>query len=206
MTSSRPYHSPHRARAAAQTRAAILGSAHRLFLRDGYARVTVADIAADAGVAVKTVYASAGSKSDLLDAIVDAAVAASEHEATIARVRTKRTMAAVTRELAHGTRTGNENGREVLTIVRNALGVHEGAAALSDRAFAAYRSQLHAVAEHMSSLTSLPESTDRVADLLWLWFGPESWRVLVEDCGWSWDETEDRLYANALAVLTSPTT
>jgi AcrR family transcriptional regulator len=205
VTSSRPYHSPHRARAAAQTRAAILESARRLFLRDGYARVTIGQIAADAGVAVKTVYASVGSKGDLLDAVVDAAVVASGYEDALARVRTKRTPATVLRELAHGTRTGNENGHEVLTIVRNSLGAHERAAALWDRAFTAYRSALHAAAEHLSSLTALPASTERVADLLWLWFGPESWRVLVEDCHWTWDEAEDQLYANALAVLAPPT-
>jgi AcrR family transcriptional regulator len=201
VTHSRPYHSPHRARAAAQTRAAILESAQRLFLREGYARATVGQIAADAGIAVKTVYASVGSKSDLLDAIIDTAVAASEHEDSIARLRTKRTPAAVLRELAHGTRVGNESSQEVLIIVRNALGAHESAAALWDRAFATYRIALRTAAEHLASLATLPMGIDQVADLLWLWFGPDSWRVLIEDCGWSWDQAEERLYANALAVL-----
>src|SRR5437773_10436521 len=67
----RPYQSPRRARAAAETRAAILAAAMRLFLSRGYGGVTVADIAREAAVAVPTVYASAGGKSAILAALID---------------------------------------------------------------------------------------------------------------------------------------
>ncbi|MBV9577670.1 MAG: helix-turn-helix transcriptional regulator [Chloroflexi bacterium] len=61
--------------AAAQlTRRAILDAATRLFTERGYARTTMADIAAGAGVALDTVYASVGRKAALFRLLVEAAI------------------------------------------------------------------------------------------------------------------------------------
>ncbi|SEG26903.1 transcriptional regulator, TetR family [Actinacidiphila yanglinensis] len=84
---SRPYHSPRRAEAAAATRHDIVDAARRLFLERGYAQVTVPDIAREAGIAVKTVYASAGGKAEILRENVGTGVTASGAEETVARVR-----------------------------------------------------------------------------------------------------------------------
>src|SRR5919197_2626391 len=65
----RRYHSPRREQQAAATRAAILEAAQRLFERDGYAATTMAQIANEAGVALKTVYLGFETKSGLLRAI-----------------------------------------------------------------------------------------------------------------------------------------
>ncbi|MFC8730971.1 TetR/AcrR family transcriptional regulator [Luteimicrobium sp. NPDC057192] len=51
---------------AAVTRSRILTAARRLFFRDGYAATTLKTVAAEAGVAVQTVYAVFGSKSAIL--------------------------------------------------------------------------------------------------------------------------------------------
>lgn len=67
----RPYHSPLRNRRARNTRRAILASAQRLFSEKGYGATTMRDIAEDAGVAVQTIYASIGSKRDILSAFID---------------------------------------------------------------------------------------------------------------------------------------
>ena len=86
MTGTRAYVSPHRERAAARTRALILHHAARLFAERGYARVTVADIAAAAGVAAKTVFASVGSKAEVFNQIVDEGVEDSGYMRTVAEV------------------------------------------------------------------------------------------------------------------------
>lgn len=65
MARTRTYSSPHRVLAAAQTRSWIIEHAGVLFAERGYGRVTIADIAAAARVAAKTVFASAGSKADV---------------------------------------------------------------------------------------------------------------------------------------------
>ena len=52
----RRYESPHRRQQAAATRLHILQAAQRLFEQQGYVATTMAAIAAEAGVALKTVY------------------------------------------------------------------------------------------------------------------------------------------------------
>src|SRR4051812_35234799 len=65
----RRYDSPRRREQAAATRLAILEAAERLFAERGYVATSVGDIAAGAGVALKTVYAVFGTKPELLRAL-----------------------------------------------------------------------------------------------------------------------------------------
>ena len=65
----RTYNSPRRREQAAATRAQILASAQRLFERDGYAATSMAAVAAEAGVSLKTVYVVFETKSGLLRAV-----------------------------------------------------------------------------------------------------------------------------------------
>src|SRR3954469_22767399 len=65
----RRYESPRRREQAAATRRQILEAAERLFAERGYAATTMAAIAAEAGVAVKTVYLAFETKSGLLRAL-----------------------------------------------------------------------------------------------------------------------------------------
>src|SRR4051794_15384241 len=58
-----------------ETRARIVDAATRLFAEQGYVDTTMAAIAADAGVAVQTLYLSFGSKGAILKAAHDIAVA-----------------------------------------------------------------------------------------------------------------------------------
>jgi AcrR family transcriptional regulator len=71
----RPYDAPQRRAQAKQTRMKIIEAAHRVFLERGYAGATIPRIAAEAGVAVETVYRSAAGKAGLLEAAVQAALA-----------------------------------------------------------------------------------------------------------------------------------
>ena len=70
----RPYKSSRRAQQAAQTRHDVLAAATRLYETTGWAKTTINAIAAEAGVAVETVYSGFGSKKALLRAAIDAAV------------------------------------------------------------------------------------------------------------------------------------
>ncbi len=203
MSGKRAYTSPTRELGAAATRASILREASELFAVRGYARVSVADIAAAAGVAAKTVYASVGGKTAILNEIVDRAVADSPGAATVEAVRSMAGIDEVLRELASGTRRGNEGQAAPLEAVYKALPVHEEGEALWERTTASYFEALTQVAEHLRSLGALRRdlSTGEAADLLWLWFGPAAWRTLVIERGWSWDRAEDALYRSALASL-----
>src|SRR3954466_3209022 len=65
----RRYESPRRREQAAATRRQILEAAQRLFEEQGYAATTMSAIAAEAGVALKTVYVAFETKSGLLRAL-----------------------------------------------------------------------------------------------------------------------------------------
>src|SRR6266545_1650225 len=69
VKSKRRYDSPRRREQAAATRREILDAAQRLFERDGYAATTMAAIAAEARVALKTVYVAFETKSGVLRAL-----------------------------------------------------------------------------------------------------------------------------------------
>ncbi|MFF1519539.1 TetR family transcriptional regulator [Streptomyces sp. NPDC058305] len=202
MPSKRPYVSPLREQGASRTRELILREATRLFAVRGYGRVTVADIAAAAGVASKTVFASVGSKGDILNHIVDQGVAASGYENAMDGLLALRTRESVLQALAHGTRIGNESQFSVHEAIRKALPVHEDGEALWERATATYRAALREAALHLHTLDPPPPfSVERTGDLLWQWFGPTSWRVLVAESGWSWDDAEETLYRTAVSAL-----
>src|SRR5690349_11710076 len=66
---TRRYHSPRRQEQAKATRTAILDAANRLFIRDGYVATSMAAIAKEAGVSLKTVYLAFETKFGLLRAL-----------------------------------------------------------------------------------------------------------------------------------------
>jgi len=70
----RRYLSAARAQQAHQTRGRILNTAARLFVERGYAATSVADIAAEAGVASRTVYLDFPNKRALLDEAIGVAL------------------------------------------------------------------------------------------------------------------------------------
>ncbi|MGA7271915.1 MAG: helix-turn-helix domain-containing protein [Acidimicrobiia bacterium] len=65
----REYSSPLREQQALQTRLAIIGAAHRLFVTGGYSETTIRAIAEEAGVAERTVYAAFGDKISIVTAV-----------------------------------------------------------------------------------------------------------------------------------------
>lgn len=70
----RPYRSTHRQQQAAQTRALVLAAATSLFSSKGWSGTGMREVAREAGVAVETVYANFGSKTELLLAAIDVGV------------------------------------------------------------------------------------------------------------------------------------
>ena len=79
----RRYDSPGRRAQAARTRTRIVDAAHRLFIERGYVGTTIPAIAAEAEVAVETVYRSASGKAGLLADAVAGAVAGGVERADV---------------------------------------------------------------------------------------------------------------------------
>jgi len=70
----RRYDSSRRQELARQNRRGVLDAARRLFLENGYAAVTIGEIAGQAGVSVETVYKAFGNKAGLAKAVFDVTV------------------------------------------------------------------------------------------------------------------------------------
>lgn len=83
MPTSRGYRSERREQQASETRSAILGVARTLFAANGYAATTLAEIAAQAGVSVPTLYASVGNKTTIALSLVEVV----EHEPELRETR-----------------------------------------------------------------------------------------------------------------------
>ena len=75
----RRYDATRRRQAAAHTRAAILDAARDLFTERGYTATPMTAIADRAGVALDTVYASAGRKPDLARLLIETAISGTGH-------------------------------------------------------------------------------------------------------------------------------
>jgi AcrR family transcriptional regulator len=80
---TRRYDAPARRRQAEQTRAQVLAAARRLFESRGYAGTTMRDVATGAHVSVQTVELAFGTKSALLDAVVDVALAGDDEPVAV---------------------------------------------------------------------------------------------------------------------------
>jgi len=80
----RRYDSSRRVQQAQQSRRDVLAAARTLFLRNGYAPTKLAEIAAESGVSVETIYKAFTNKAGLVKALFDVAVAGDDEPVAMA--------------------------------------------------------------------------------------------------------------------------
>src|SRR3954469_12185814 len=132
----RRYDSPLRREQAAATRRAILDAAEGCFAREGYAGTTMAAVASEAGVALKTVYVAFETKAGLLRALWNArlrgeedAVAMTQHPMVLAVLAEDDPVRVLERNARNG-RLGKERIGALSEVVRAAALVDAESAAL----------------------------------------------------------------------------
>jgi AcrR family transcriptional regulator len=196
------YRSPRRDQAAADTRAAILAAATRLFVERGYGRVTVSDIAREADTAVPTVYASVGGKSAILAKLVHEAERDPIVEESLQAIRASESPSDVIRITAHSTRLDNERYHDLIQVMVSAGAADDTAASTLRRSDRLYRHTLAKTAVRLQELRALKEglSVERATDILWFYFGHRSWHLFAER-RWSWDDAERWLIEQACTAL-----
>lgn len=202
----RSYHSPRRAEQARRTRAAIRRAAHDLFLEDGYAATTITAIAAEADVAPQTVYSQFGTKAAIAKELLDVSIAGDDEPVPVAdrpwfqrvfddgidgRERLRR-YAAAARRIYAGAGTAFE-------IVRRGADSDADLAELWRSNQQARRRVVTGVLDAALADARLRPGLARAEaiDLFWLLHGPETFRQLCLDSGWSLDRYESWL-ADAL--------
>jgi AcrR family transcriptional regulator len=196
------YHSPLRARQAAETRLAIVNAAITLFRDRGWAATTLPMVATEAGVAVDTIYSAFGSKSGLLMAAIDLAIAGDDDPTAMVD---RPELAA----FAVGTRT-----ERLRTGVRFTMGVYERSvpilralqeAAASDEAARARLAQYdndrrNVMVVGLGLILDAPPP-DALVDAIWALVSPEVLTMLTEGRGWSIAETETWLVTMISAAI-----
>jgi AcrR family transcriptional regulator len=191
----RRYHSPRRAEQAAATRRAVLGAAREVFVAKGYVAATVAEIAARAGVAVDTVYASVGRKPALLRELVETALSGQDvavpgrQREYVARVVAAPTATEKLEIYARAVTAINQRLAAVFLALRDAAVTDPDCAGLwteiserRARNMREFAADLRVTGELRTDLTD-----GQVADVIWSMNAAEYWDLLVGRRGWSPD-------------------
>jgi AcrR family transcriptional regulator len=189
----RSYESPRRRAQAEATRRQILEAAQRLFERQGYASATMAAIAREAGVALKTVYVAFDSKGGLLRALwhlllrgdeADLAVQdRSWYQAVLAEPDPGRRLELT----AQNSRAVKERAGALLQVIHAGAAVDDDVAGLWERIEADFYENQRAIVRGLAAAGALRDGLDedRAADILWTLNHPDVWHLLVHVRGWS---------------------
>ena len=209
VKATRRYDSPRRREQAAATRLEILAAAQRLFERDGYAQTTMAAIATEARVALKTVYVAFETKSGVLRALWNLRLRGEHEEVPIADQAFYREVLDETdpeRKLrlnARNSRLGKLRIGALAEVIRSAALLDPESAALWERINSDYLANQRAVVEGLAGDGALRDDIDvqHATDVLWTLNHPNTWQLLVAQRGWTPEEYEQWAGDTACAQL-----
>lgn len=200
------YHSERRQEQAEATRQAILGAARDLFVERGYARTTVADIAAAARVAVPTVYVSVGPKPSILGELrrmipVLAGVPDDVH-APFGTVHDPRRLVSM---FVAGVRRLLDTSGELMYAIESAAPFEPVAAEAWDEGLVIHRATCSTIVRRLEAIGVLTPAlvAAQAGDVLSLLSLPATWRTLGHDYGWTTDQIETWIVDTALATITT---
>jgi AcrR family transcriptional regulator len=205
----RTYNSPRRQEQAAATRRSILDAAQQLFESQGYAATTMEDVAAEAGVALKTVYVAFTTKSGLLRALWDLLLKGDQDDAGVAERPWYREVLAEpdpVRQLqrnAHNGRVVKQRIAGVLEVIRNAAPVDADIAALWSLIQSDFYENQKMIVQALHKKKALRAGLDvaRASDILWTLNHPDVWLLLVGSRGWTPARFEQWFADSACAQL-----
>jgi len=190
---SRRYRSPLRDEQARQTRSGILAAARRLFVKQGYAATTVAQIAAEAGVAVDTVYAAVGAKSVIFRLLLETALSGTDEVIPAAErdyVRRMRTQTRAREKLetyAAAVRAIAERLGPLHLVLRDAAAQAPELAVIRDEISSRRAENMRMLAQDLIATGDLrPElDAEEIADVVWSMNSAEFYYLLVHERGWA---------------------
>lgn len=189
----RTYRSPAREAAARATRRAILDAARRLIIEQGYAATAMAEVAARAGVAVDTIYASIGPKPALLRALIETAISATDAEVPaeerdyVLRIHAAPRAADKLRIYAHAITEIQARLAPLVTALRRAGDAERDALQLwNDIAERRARNMGRFATELAATGDLRPDAEPRtVADVLWSTTSAELYELFTAGRGWT---------------------
>ena len=190
----RVYDSPRRREQAAATRAAILDAALTLFEKQGYVATSVAAIAEEAGVALKTVYAIFGTKRGVLVALRSRLVRGSDDPVPVAQQNWFRAVLdepepqkRLSMFAAAATALKSRAGA-IFEIIRHAAPADPEIGAMWAEFMRDFYDNQRLVIERFDADGALKIEVNRATDILWTINHPAVYHLLVVERGW---RTED---------------
>jgi AcrR family transcriptional regulator len=188
------------------TRARIVESAARRFVAEGYMKTTVADIAQDSGLSPQAVYLAFGSKAAILSAVF-AAAADGQDDAEGERSWQEQlencpdAASALDIALKRGTDFVERTG-PIHDVCLSAAADPEVAKLLEDLG-QQRMAHWHEVATLLARKEGFrsSQSVQRACGALYMVVGPEPWRALTKECGWSTQEWRDFIRQSARAYV-----
>ena len=208
----RAYNSPRRQQQATATRAAILEAAHALFERQGYAATTMAAIATEAGVALKTVYVAFESKSGVLRGLWNQRLRGDGGDAPVATREWYREAVEEPdpeRQLrlnARNARAAKVRVAAVLATIREAAPADPDIEALWQRIQTEFHANQLVIVESLAKKRALRRGlgVEQATDILWTLNHPDVWHLLVRERGWTPEQYEQWFGDAACAQLLKP--
>ncbi len=207
---NRRYVSPRRQEQARQTRRAILDAAAKLFVDPGYAATPLTAVAAEAGVAVQTLYAVFGNKRQLLSDLVDVTLVGDDERVAMAErsfVADIRALTGLrpklTRYARHLTET-HARQVHVMLALAGAATADADAAAIWRKNLEDRRRGMVMFAADLAATGEVLVTQERAADVLWLAQDVRNYDWLVRRRGWPADRFERWFVDSVTAVLTVP--
>jgi AcrR family transcriptional regulator len=184
---------PYRKLQADETKRRIARAARQLFAEQGYARTSIAAVAAAAGVAERTVYAAFGTKQAILAAICDAWLADAEVFPLRARAFAEPDAGRRLALIARLSRQQWERGTDVVALLEGAATTDRDVARML-AGWKAGRGQAQAeivagIADRLAPGLDVATASAMVRGLS----AAEVYRELVEGAGWSADRYEQWL-------------
>jgi TetR/AcrR family transcriptional regulator of autoinduction and epiphytic fitness len=204
---NRRYVSPRRQEQARQTRRAILDAAAKLFVDPGYAATPLTAVAAEAGVAVQTLYAVFGNKRQLLSDLVDVTLVGDDERIAMAErsfVTDIRALtglrAKLTRYARHLTET-HARQVDVMLALAGAATADADAATIWRKNLEDRRRGMAMFAADLAVTGEVRVSQERAADVLWLAQDIRNYDWLVRERGWPVERFERWFVDGVAAVL-----
>jgi AcrR family transcriptional regulator len=164
-----------------------------LFERDGYATTSMPAIAAEAGVALKTVYVAFETKANLLNVLWDTRLGEGEEAIPVFERAWYRSLLAEPdperklRIVAAQARQVKTRSGALLEVIRNAASADVEIAALWSRIQTKLHDVQRSIVEQLEERGALATGLDRATatDVLWTLNHPNVWHLLVRERGWT---------------------
>lgn len=172
------------------TRTAILDAASALFVERGYLATTIDDIAVAAHVETGTVYSIVGGKPQLLEAVVERF----SDDPRLGRAVDEYTELvdpyAIVRDAVRTNRYATEAFADFYDLIHRTVNMDEAVASGAEQVEQRLRRSLRLVAQRLEELGSLRVPVDDAVDAFAYYLGHLSWRRLVVDFAWTYEDAE----------------